>query len=78
MRTATIRLNVDFTQILELVKQLPRKEKIILSKELQKDTLDRELTQLLTAFKTSELSQKNIDKEVEAVRSELYAQRKGK
>jgi len=78
MRTATIRLDVEFTQILELVKQLPRKEKIILSKELQKDTLDRELTQLLTAFKTSELSQKIIDKEVEAVRSELYAKRKGK
>jgi len=78
MRTATIRLDVEFTQILELVKQLPRKEKIILSKELQKDTLDRELTQLLIAFKTSELSQKIIDKEVEAVRSELYAKRKGK
>lgn len=78
MRTATIRLDVDFTQILELVKQLPRKEKIILSKELQKDTLDRELTQLLTAFKTSELSQKTIDKEVETVRLELYARRKDK
>lgn len=78
MRTATIRLDLDFTQILELIKQLPRKEKIILSKELQKDTLDRELTKLLTTFKTNDLSQKIIDKEVEAVRSELYAQRKGK
>ncbi len=75
MRTAIIRFDLDFTQILELVKQLPRKEKIILSKELQKDTLDRELTKLLTTFKTNDLSQKIIDKEVEAVRSELYAQR---
>ena len=78
MRIATIRPDLDFTQILELVKQLPRKEKIILSKELQKDTLDRELTKLLTTFKTNDLSQKIIDEEVEAVRSKLYAQRKGK
>ena len=78
MRTATIRLDLDFKQILELVRQLPKKEKIQLSKELQKDTLDRELTQLLATFKTNELTQKTIDKEVETVRAERYAKRKGK
>jgi len=78
MRTATIRLDLDFKQILELVKQLPRKQKIKLSKELQKDTLDRELTQLLATFRTNELPQKTIDKEVEAVRAEQYVKGKGK
>lgn len=38
---------LNFDQILDLVKQLPRNDKILLSKELEKDTLDQTLTQLL-------------------------------
>ena len=38
---------LNFDQILDLVKQLPKNDKIRLSKELEKDTLDQTLTQLL-------------------------------
>ncbi|MEN9521939.1 MAG: hypothetical protein RL065_316 [Bacteroidota bacterium] len=76
MKTANFNIPLNFNQIFELVKQLPMKEKIKLSKELEKDTLDKKLTSLLQSFKTDELSQSTIDKEVEAVRAELYGSKK--
>ena len=63
---------LNFDQILDLVKQLPRNDKIRLSKELEKDTLDQTLTQLLETFKTDELSHLTITEEVENVRTEIY------
>jgi len=65
---------LNFDQILNLVKQLPRNDKIRLSKELEKDTLDQTLTQLLETFKTDELSHLTITEEVENVRTEIYEQ----
>jgi hypothetical protein len=47
-----------------------------LSRELAKETKDQTLTRLLDSFRTDELSQEEIDKEVEIVRGELYAQKK--
>lgn len=76
MRTVNFNIPLNLNQIFELVKQLPMKEKIKLSKELEKDTLDKKLTSLLQSFKTNELSQSTIDKEVEAVRAELYGSKK--
>jgi hypothetical protein len=69
MRTATFNIPLHYNQILMLVKQLPIKEKIKLSQELEKDTLDKKLTLLLKSFKTNSLSQSIIDSEVEAVRA---------
>ncbi len=68
-------LPLNFDQILNLVKQLPKTDKLKLSQELEKDTLDHKLTELLQAFQTDELSLDTINQEVEAVRSELYAER---
>ena len=65
---------LNFDQILDLVKQLPRNDKILLSKELEKDTLDQTLTQLLETFKTDEISLETITEEVENVRTEIYEQ----
>jgi chorismate-pyruvate lyase len=65
---------LNFDQILDLVKQLPRNDKILLSKELEKDTLDQTLTQLLETFKTDEVSIETITEEVENVRTEIYEQ----
>ena len=65
---------LNFDQILDLVKQLPRNDKIRLSKELEKDTLDQTLTQLLETFKTDEVSLETITEEVENVRTEIYEQ----
>lgn len=68
-------LSVTFDQILEVVKQLPENDKLTLSQELEKDILNKKLTDILEAFKTDELSLSVINEEVEAVREELHAQK---
>jgi hypothetical protein len=75
MKTA---LKIDFTfdQILSLVKQLPKQQKIKLSKELEKEVLDSKLTKLLKIYRTEELSLKTINEESEKVRKELYENQK--
>ncbi len=76
MKTESFNISLNFNQILELVKQLPSKQKIKLSKELEKETVDSKLTEILEAFKTTELSQSDIDKEVEFVRAARNARKK--
>ena len=70
------KISLSFGQILEVVKQLPINEKIKLSKELEKETKNKKLTELLNSFKTDELSEEIINQEVEIVRQELYARKK--
>lgn len=72
MSPNTEKINLNFEQILSLVKQLPQAQKLLLSKELEKDTLNSKITELLESFKTEELSLETIREEVEAVRTELY------
>ncbi|MFM6061033.1 MAG: type II toxin-antitoxin system VapB15 family antitoxin [Microcystis panniformis] len=74
MNQKTYQLSLNFDQILDLVKQLPESDKIQLSKELEKETLNHKLTQLLETFKTDELSLETITEEVEEVRAEIYGQ----
>lgn len=78
MKTATFNIGLGFDQILDLVKQLPKKDKIRLTKELEKDIVDAKLSSLLKAFNTDSLDKELINKEVESVRSELYAKSKNK
>ena len=73
MKAATYNIDLEFNQILNLVRQLPKKEKLKLSKELEKEIVEGKLSSLLKAFRTDELDQATIDQEVEIVRSELYA-----
>jgi hypothetical protein len=72
MTPNTYQLPLSFEQILTLVKQLPNPEKLKLSRELEKETRDRTLTQLLESFQTDELSLETIEAEVETVRAEFY------
>lgn len=78
MKTGTYSIDLGFDQILDLVRQLPQKEKIRLSKELERELVDAKLTSLLKAFRTDDIDQETINKEVESVRSELYARSKAK
>lgn len=75
MKTA---IQVDFTydQVLSLVKQLPDKDKLKLTKELEKEGIDTKLSKLLKAFKTKELSLSVINKEAELVRQRMYENKK--
>lgn len=73
MTTSTYALPVSFEQVVQLVRQLPLAEKRQLSQVLQQETLDAKLGELLTAFRTDDLSEADILAEVEAVRADHYA-----
>jgi len=73
MENNTYKISLSYTQILELVKQLPSRDKTKLSKELAKESTNKRLTRLLNSFRTDELSEDDINTEVEKVRSEIYA-----
>ncbi len=73
MKSAKFNIDLRFEQILDLVKQLPKKDKFRLSKELEKEIIETKLSSLLKAFKTDGLDQDTINREVEGVRTELYA-----
>lgn len=76
MKTA-FQIDFSFDQVLALVKQLPTKEKIKLTKELEKEGIETKLTRLLKNFRTKELSIDTINEEVEIVRKQRYESKKG-
>lgn len=55
-----------------MVRQLPRQEKIKLTKELEKEAIATKLEGLLQTFRTEELSLDSINEEVETVRQQMY------
>lgn len=75
MKTA-LQIDITFDQIVALVRQLPRQQKIKLTKELEKEAIDSKLSKLLQTFKSKELSLKTINEEVESVRQEIYENQK--
>ena len=58
-------LNTTYEQVLSLVRQLPRQQKIGLTEELNKDSIGAQLSLLLNAFRTDVLSLDTLDEEVE-------------
>ncbi len=75
MKTS-LNLDISYDQVLFLVKQLPNKEKLKLSKELEKEGIHSKLTKILSTFKTNQLSLATINKEVEIVRQQIYESQK--
>ncbi len=75
MKTA-VQIDLTFEQILSVVRQLPRQQKIKLSKELEKEAIDTKLSRLLKVFRTDDLDLKTITEEVEIVRQEIYDKQK--
>jgi len=75
MNTNAYKISLNYSQILELVKQLPKRDKAKLSKELAKEAIDTRLIRLLNSFSTDELTEEMINREVEIVRSDIYARK---
>ncbi|MDC8000156.1 MULTISPECIES: type II toxin-antitoxin system VapB15 family antitoxin [Aequorivita] len=73
---AALQIEITFEQILALIKSLPKRERIKLSKELEREIIDSKLSKLLETFKTDELSLETIDAEVEKVRQDIYDEQK--
>lgn len=72
----SLQVNITFEQVLSMVKQLPAEEKLLLTKELEKEGITSKLNAILQNFKTDELTQEIIDEEVETVRKNLYDNQK--
>lgn len=73
---AALQVDLTFEQVLALVRQLPRQEKIKLTKELEKEGIETKLSNLLAIYKTEELNIETINEEVETVRQQLYDNQK--
>ncbi len=76
MKTA-MQIDITYEQILSMVRQLPRQQKIKLTKELEKEAIDSKLSRLLKTFKAEDLDLKTITEEVESVRQEIYEKQRG-
>jgi uncharacterized protein YeeX (DUF496 family) len=74
MTVQTYQLSLNFEQILNLVRQLPSLEQEKIRQELEKANREQKLNSFLTDFCTDEISIEEITEEVEAVRSDIYAQ----
>lgn len=71
MKTS-LQIDITFEQLLSMVRQLPRQQKIKLTKELEKEAIDTKLSRLLKTFNAKDLDLKTITEEVESVRQEIY------
>jgi hypothetical protein len=73
---AVLQVDLSFEQILSIIRQLSKDQKIQLSRALEEDEIDSTLTRLLNQFKTDEIVLDDIQNEVEKIRQEIYDQRK--
>lgn len=70
-------LNLNYTQILDLVMQLPVRSRWRLGRALTRTSTEQELRYFLDKFETDELSEADIMSEVKAVRQQRYARKNG-
>lgn len=75
MENSSFRINLTYNQVLDLVRQLPKKDKAKLSSELAKEPIDKRLTRILSSFAADGITQKEINQEVEEARAEIYAKK---
>ncbi|NBC24216.1 MAG: hypothetical protein GVX78_01200 [Bacteroidetes bacterium] len=74
MKTA-LEIDLSFDQILSIVRQLSKEDKIKLTQELEKEAIESRLSQVLKSFRTDELDLSTVNEEVEIVRKEIYAKK---
>lgn len=75
MATASLKIRLNYSQVLELARQLSDEDKLELNRALSAEARSIKLRRLLKTLKTDEISQEEIDEEVEAVRQEAYEMR---
>ena len=76
MATASLNIRLNYSQILELARQLSDDDKVQLNRELAAEVRKIELQRLLQVFKSDEISLEEITSEVELVRQARYEARK--
>lgn len=77
MKSATS-IELTYEQVRSAVMKLTRRQKIKLSRDLEREAIDSRLTALLRDFRTDELDLKTVQQEVDATRQEIYEKKKAK
>lgn len=72
MANNVFKRSLTYDQVLDLVLQLPERDRVRLSIELAKDAVDKRLSRLLNAFNTNEIPEEEINNEVEKARTEIF------
>lgn len=75
MATASLKIRLSCNQILEWAQQLSDEDKLELNRVLVAEVKGIKLRRLLEALNTIEISQEDIDAEVETIRQEAYEKR---
>lgn len=68
-------IDISYNQIMLLLGQLPVRSQLRIGKALTRQNIRKELNYFLDTFRTDELSEEDILKEVKAVRQKRYAKR---
>lgn len=68
----TVNIKIDFDQLLYIIKQCDKKQKLEIVKTLEKETFKVRFEQLLDELKNNDLTPEDVIKEVELVRSKRY------
>lgn len=68
-------IDISYNQIMLLLGQLPVRSQLRIGKALTRQNIRKELNYFLETFRTDELSEEDILKEVKAVRQKRYAKR---
>jgi hypothetical protein len=76
MATASLNIRLNYSQILDLARQLSDDDMVQLNRELAAEVRKIELQRLLQVFKNDEISLDEITSEVEQVRKARYEARK--
>jgi hypothetical protein len=70
-----INMNIEPTQIIEAAAKMPLEDKLKLYNKIKDDIFEYQFREILDSLKTDKLSDEDILKEVEYVRSERYKNR---
>jgi hypothetical protein len=71
-----LNIKLSFNQLLKLVMKLPKKEKLRLTEELEREGINSKLRNILNGFRPDEnLTLDLIDEESELVREERYGKK---
>ncbi|MCK4358618.1 MAG: hypothetical protein KAW92_07715 [Candidatus Cloacimonetes bacterium] len=76
MKQKIYNIQVNYQQLISLIRQLKFEDKVNILKELKESTFKKRFKKLLDSLKTNKLPFDEITKEVEAVRAQRYEKRK--
>jgi hypothetical protein len=73
---SSLNLNIEFNQLLTVIKQCDVNQKLAIVKAIEKDTFKIRFKELIDELKVNDITIDEINEEVEIVRKERYNSKK--